>query len=154
MANMESAQLFSYEDLVEGLKRERTYLITPEVYEGFLRLFGDCSPLHVDAAYAKTCGFSDTLMHGAILNGFISHFIGMVFPGGRSLELSVDIRFLQPSYLGDTLRLQGKIAQKLDLHQVIVLHLTFVNQTSGATVATGRVQVKLMSTSPSNGYEP
>jgi 3-hydroxybutyryl-CoA dehydratase len=141
---MESQQFFTYSDLSEGMVRERDYVITPAVYEGFLSIFGDRSPLHADSAYAKRCGFTDILMHGAILNGFISNFVGMVFPGGRSLELSVDIRFVKPTYLGDKLRLQGKIAQKLDAHQVIVLHLTFLNQTSGIAVATGRVQVKMM----------
>lgn len=126
------------------MSRERDYVITQLVYENFLALFGDRSPLHVDSAYAQQCGFRDTLMHGAILNGFISNFVGMVFPGGKSLELSVDIRFLLPSFLGDTLRLRGEIAQKLDSRDVVVLHLTFVNQSHDATVATARVQIKMM----------
>ncbi len=142
---MEPSQLISYNDLTEGMTQERDYVITPEVYEDFMRVFGDRSPLHVDADYAKVCGFVGPLMHGAILNGFISNFIGMVFPGGRSLELSVDIRFSQPVYLGDTVRLQGKVAQKLDAQRVVVLHLTFLNQTRGGTAANGRVQVKMMS---------
>jgi acyl dehydratase len=127
---------------------ERDYVITQEVYEDFLRVFGDCSPLHVETDYARACGFDGILMHGAILNGFISNFIGMVFPGGKSLELSVDIRYQQPVYLGDTLRLQGKIAQKLDVQHVIVLHLSFLNQTRGGTAATARVQVKMMAAEP------
>ena len=142
---MKTTQPISYDDLTEGMVRERDYAITLEVYEDFLRLFGDRSPLHVDTAYAQACGFAGPLMHGAVLNGFISNFIGMVFPGGKSLELSVDIRFSQPVYLGDTVRLQGKVAQKLDAQQVVVLHLTFLNQTRGGTAACGRVQVKMMS---------
>ena len=145
---MKSPQYYSYETLVEGISRERDYEITLEVYEGFLRLFGDCSPLHVDADYAKICDFTDILMHGAILNGFISNFVGMVYPGGKSLELSVDIRYLKPAYLGDTLRLVGKITQKLDVQQVVVLHITFLNQTRGGTTANGRVQVKMMAPEP------
>ena len=141
---MEQVKLNYYHEVAEGMADERDYVITPAVYEDFLRIFGDRSPLHVDAGYAKTCGFDSFLMHGAILNGFISNFVGMVFPGGRSLELSVDIRYSQPCYLGDTLRLHGKIVQKLDLHQVVVLHLTFLNQTRGGTAATGRVQIKMM----------
>ena len=133
-----------YSDLEVGMTREKDYVISRAIYEGFLGLFGDASPLHVGDAYAVKCGFKGCLMHGAILNGFVSNFIGMVFPGNKSLELSVDIRFQNPCYLGDTIRLEGKIAQKLEAHNVTVLHLTFHNRTSGDIAATARVQVKMM----------
>lgn len=133
-----------YSDLEVGMTREKDYVISRVIYEGFLGLFGDASPLHVGDAYAVKCGFKGCLMHGAILNGLVSNFIGMVFPGNKSLELSVDIRFQNPCYLGDTIRLEGKIAQKLEAHNVAVLHLTFHNRTSGDIAATARVQVKMM----------
>jgi 3-hydroxybutyryl-CoA dehydratase len=143
MHTVESAQVIAYRDLAEGMMREQTYVVTPEVHKNFLRTFDDRSPIHVDADYAKSCGFAGTVMHGAILTGFVSHFVGMVFPGANSLLLSVRLRFSRPSYLGDTLRLRAKITQKLDVEQVIVLQVTVLNQTRGVTAATGRVQVKV-----------
>jgi acyl dehydratase len=140
---MGSAQCISYRDLAEGMVRERQYVLTHTVYENFLCTFEDRSPIHVDADYARACGFADTVMHGAILNGFASHFVGMVFPGANSLLLSMELHFSQPSYLGDTLLLHAKVSQKLDARQVIVLHIAFHNQTRGLTAATGRAQVKV-----------
>jgi 3-hydroxybutyryl-CoA dehydratase len=140
---MESTQFISYRDLAEGMVCERNYVVTPTVYENFLCTFDDRSPIHVDADYARACGFAAMVMHGAILNGFASHFVGMVFPGANSLLLSMELRFKQPSYLGDTLLLHAKVAQKLDAQQVVVLHITFLNQMRGLTTATGRVQVKV-----------
>ena len=143
---MEPAQSLSYEELSEGMTRERVYRITPEVYEHFLKAFDDRSPIHVDAAHARAHGFAGPVMHGTILAGFLSHFVGMVFPGANSLLLSVDLRFSQPSYLGDTLRLQAKVAQKLETQRVVVLHIAFLNETRGAAAASGRVQVKVRET--------
>jgi acyl dehydratase len=140
---MNSARLIFYRELTEGQEQEHDYVITPSVYDNFLRAFDDRSPIHVDADHARAAGFAGQVMHGAILNGFVSHFVGMIFPGANSLLLSVDLRFSQPSYLGDALRLQAKVAQKLDAHQVVVLHVAFLNQTRGGTAATGRVQVKV-----------
>jgi acyl dehydratase len=140
---MESARVISYRDVAEGTSCERDYAITPRVYQGFLETFDDRSPIHVDAEYARARGFADSVMHGAILNGFVSHFVGMVFPGATGLLLSVELRFAQPSYLGDTLKLRAKVAQKVDAQQVLVLHVTFINQTRSVTAATGRLQVKL-----------
>lgn len=140
---METAQSIAYSDLAEGMACERDYVVTPAVYRNFLLAFDDRSPIHVDADYARARGFADKVMHAAILNGFVSHFIGMVFPGANSMLLSVELRFSGPSYLGDVLRLRAKIAQKADVQQVVVLHVAFLNQTRGGTVATGRAQVKL-----------
>jgi len=140
---MESAQVISYRDVTEGMTRVRDYVVTPVVYEGFLRAFDDRSPIHVDAEYARARGFAEPVMHGAILNGFISHFVGMVFPGANSVLLATELRFSQPSYLGDSLKLTAKVAQKLDAKQVVVLHVTFVNETRGLMAATGRLQVRV-----------
>jgi acyl dehydratase len=140
---MRPADSIRYADLAVGTSREQVYVIGESVYEAFLQAFDDRSPIHVDASFARAHGFSDVVMHGAILNGFVSHFVGMVMPGASSLLLSVELRFLQPSYLGDTLRLEAKIAQKLDTQHVVVLHLTFVNETRSVTAATGRAQVKV-----------
>ena len=145
-SSMDPARLNYYHDLAEGLTCGQDYVITPVVYENFLRAFDDRSPIHVDAAYAQGLGFAGPVMHGGILNGFLSHFVGMVLPGANSLLLSVELRFLRPSYLGDTLRLQAKIAQKVDAQEVVVLHVTFINQTRSCTVATGRVQAKVRGT--------
>jgi acyl dehydratase len=146
MESPESPRFLSYGDLAEGMASERTYIISPAVYQSFLSAFGDRSPIHVDPEYARARGFAGTVMHGAILSGFVSHFIGMVFPGANSLILSTELRFSQPSYLGDTLLLRGTVAQKVDAQEVALLHMTLFNQTRGLMAATGRVQVRVRGT--------
>jgi 3-hydroxybutyryl-CoA dehydratase len=133
----------TFDQLDVGMARENDYAITLGVYEDFLRTFGDRSPIHTDAGHAKAHGFDGLVMHGAILNGFLSNFVGMVFPGRNTLELSVELRYLKPCYLGDTLRLQGKIAQKLAASSVVVLHVEYRNLTQGVLAANGRVQVRI-----------
>jgi 3-hydroxybutyryl-CoA dehydratase len=134
---------YCYEDIAVGLKIEHGYAIRPEVYEAFLEAFHDFSPVHVDQNYARTAGFAGRVMHGAQLNGFLSHFVGMIFPGRRSLLLAVDLRYLQPSYLGDELQLTAGVTQKLDVKKVIILDLVFQNLTQKTIAARGRAQVML-----------
>ncbi len=140
---MTDANTITYAGISEGDERTHEYAITREVYEHFLGAFDDRSPVHVDSNHARARGFEGCVMHGAILNGFVSHFVGMVFPGAHSLLLSADLRYLRPSYLGDRLVLRAKVAQKLDAHQTVVLHVTIQNETQGVPVASGKVQVKL-----------
>ncbi len=132
---------FTFEDLVSGESFRQTYTISDDIYQRFLNLFGDASPLHVDDGVAVRCGFSGKLMHGAILNGFISNFVGMNFPGKRTLELGVEIRFLKPTYVGDVLELEATVKERLESRRVVVLH--FVFRRDATAVARGIVSVML-----------
>jgi acyl dehydratase len=138
-----TAQDVAYEAIDEGAVVSYDYAITEEVYTRFLAAFDDRSPVHVDDAYAAARGFESRVMHGAILNGFVSHFVGMRFPGRRSLLLSVDLRYGSPSHLGDELTLHAEVTQKVDAQRVVVLTLRFENRTRGSRAATGRVQVRM-----------
>ena len=82
-------------------------------------------------------------MHGAILNGFVSALIGVHFPGRRALLLSVDLRYANPSYLSDALRIDATVAQKIESQRVIVLNLRIHNVTQDVVAATGRAQIKV-----------
>lgn len=138
-----SLRTFHYRDIVLGMKAAHDYTITPEVYEHFLAAFRDHNPMHVDENFARSRGFAGRVMHGSILNGFISHFVGMHFPGRFGLLLSVDLRFLNPSYLGETIRLEAVVSQKMDVRTVLVLDVTLTNVTRGGLAARGRIQVML-----------
>jgi acyl dehydratase len=132
-----------YEEIALETSESWEYIISPEVYDHFLRAFDDRSPIHVDGKYAESCGYPGPVMHGSILNGFLSHFVGMYFPGRFSLLLSADIRFAQPSYLGDTIRLEARVSQKLDVSRVVILDVNFQNITRDYLAARGRIQVML-----------
>jgi acyl dehydratase len=128
---------FTFEDLAEGVEFRQEYRITEEVYRKFLDLFGDASPLHVSDQTAISCGFAGKLMHGAILNGFISNFVGMNFPGKRTLELGVEISFVKPTYCGDVLTLHAVVRERLEARRVVVLQFRFLRD--NVIVAKGRI---------------
>lgn|SRR5882757_1883768 len=132
---------YTFEDLVLGTRFSKQYTISEDVYQRFLDLFGDASPLHVDDEVAKSCGFSAKLMHGAILNGFISNFVGMNFPGKRTLELGVEIHFVKPTYVGDMVELEAVVKERLESKKVVVLQFRFRRETT--MVANGRVSIMM-----------
>jgi acyl dehydratase len=134
---------FHYHEIVMGMTAAHDYVIAPEIYEQFLAAFKDYSPLHVDEDFAKARGFPGKVMHGSLLNGFISHFVGMHFPGRFSLLLSVDLRFANPSYLGDAIRLASVVSQKMDARRIVVLDATLSNTTRDYLAARARIQVMI-----------
>jgi 3-hydroxybutyryl-CoA dehydratase len=141
---MEAANV-PFDALREGSESATDYVITDAVMAHFLAAFDDRSPIHVDPAAAAKAGFAGPVAHGAILNGFLSHFVGMVLPGAGAVLLSTEIRHLHPSYCGDRLRLTVTVAQKVETQRAVVLHFRFTNLTRGMVVASGRAQVRVQS---------
>ncbi len=130
-----------FHEIIVGMSASRDYAITAGVYEHFLAAFQDYSPLHLDEEFARARGFSGKVMHGSLLNGFVSNFVGMYFPGKFSLLLSVDLRYANPSYLGDVITIDAVVSQKMDVQKVVVLDITLTNNTRHSLAARGRVQV-------------
>jgi 3-hydroxybutyryl-CoA dehydratase len=133
--------MISFESIREGHKASHRYTITDQVYQSFLDAFEDRNPLHVDEAAAVAQGFRTRVMHGAILSGFLSHFVGMRLPGENALILSTDIRFLKPNYPNDCIAIEAVVSQKAESQRVLVLDVTFQNETQSLVTARGRVQV-------------
>ena len=130
-----------FSDIRLGQRKSRRYILTKQVYEDFLSAFGDVSPLHVDDGFARKKGFKSKLMHGAILNGFTSHFIGTCFPGKYALLQSVSIQYRSPVYLGDTLLLNSKVEHRSNATKTLLLDLSWFRAGSKRLIATAKVQV-------------
>jgi acyl dehydratase len=139
----EPSRTIRFENICEGTKESRIYPITNEVYDHLLAGFGDRSPIHVEPEFARSFGFLGPVMHGAILNGFLSHFVGMHFPGRLGLLLTVDLRYSQPNYLNDAIQLDAVVTQKTESTRAITMDVKFQNLTRNWLAARGRVQVLL-----------
>jgi acyl dehydratase len=133
-----------YEAIAEGQTQRSSYLISEPIYKVFLELFEDTNPLHHDCEYAKAGGFEQPVMHGAILNGFLSNFVGMEFPGSGSLILSVHINYLKPTFIGDTIEIEAKVTHKLDSRRVIEMSVAFTSTNREIVVARAKVNVALI----------
>ena len=133
----------SIQTMREGLGASRAYTISQEVYDAFRTASADENPLHTDDAYARAMGFPEKVMHGMILGCFISHFVGMHFPGGRVVLHSVDTQFKSPSHLHDTIRIDARVTQVGEALGVAVISLVLTNETRGRVAAKARVQVGL-----------
>ncbi|MGK0619149.1 MaoC family dehydratase [Meiothermus cerbereus] len=69
----------------------------------FIGAVGDTNPLHVDAEYARKSRFGARIAQGVLVAGLISTAIGTKLPGPGAIYLGQSLRFLKPTYLGDTI---------------------------------------------------
>lgn len=145
MSSKTSVKTIRFKDVRAGQAGSRRYVLTEAVYEGFLGAFGDVSPIHMDDTFARKRKFKSKVMHGAILNGFVSHFIGVCFPGKYALLQSVNMQYRSPVFLNDTVTLQYKVEHKSEATKTLSLGLRFMRKDSKQVVATGKAQVGVMS---------
>lgn len=137
----------TFKELAEQSQHiEVNYKVTPEVYYSFQRMSNDYNPLHTDEAFAKKKGFPGCVMYGNILNGWVSHFVGMALPSRDVMIQSQDIQFRKPVYLYDEILLKSEIETISDAVEIINYKLKFyrIDLEKPQLVATGHVQIGVL----------
>ncbi len=122
---------------------EDVFIVKKETHEGFIDVFKDNNPLHTDQGFAREKGFVDVVMHGNILNGFLSFFIGERLPTKDVIIHSQEIQFKNPVYLNDELQFNAQIIGVYESVNAIEFKYSFKNKDS-KTVAKGKIQIGLI----------
>ncbi len=117
--------------------------VSMDIYLKFIDLFHDKNPLHIDPVYAKQKGFSEVVMFGNILNGFLSFFIGECLPIKNVIIHHQQIKYIAPFYLLDMLTLEVKVMDVYESVNVVEFKFKFTNQKS-ALIAKGSIQIGLL----------
>lgn len=109
----------------------------------FVGAVGDTNPLHVDAAYAAQSRFGQRIAHGLLVAGLISTVIGTKLPGIGAIYLGQTLRFLKPTFLGDTVTATAvlkEIRPRAKGGYILTLE-TFCENQRGERVIEGEAQV-------------
>ena len=120
-----------------------TFITNSSIYEGFKTTFGDHNPLHTDADFAVKKGFKAIVMHGNILGGYLSYFIGEELPDKNVIILSQEIKYLLPVYLDDELTLHATVDHVSEAVKVIEFIFNFKNQHL-QKIAKGKITIGLI----------
>lgn len=126
-----------------GDRFEHSFTVTERVYDGFVEIFEDKNPLHMDDSYAESRGFKSRVMHGNILCGFVSFMAGVCLPEKNIILISQEINFKKPVYMNDKLTLTFEVLNFSEAVNVADISFVFINE-SNKKAATGKVQIKLL----------
>jgi len=124
----------------KGDKFSHNFVVSDYVYRGFVCLFNDKNPLHTDKAFAQQKGFKAEVMHGNILNGFLSYFIGECLPIKNVIIHSQEIKYYNPVYLNDSLVFCAEVSDVFESVNAIEFKFYFEN-TDKVKVAKGKIQI-------------
>lgn len=75
----------------------------------FVALTGDCNPIHLMCP--------KNIVHGALLNGFVSSVLGTKLPGPGTIVVEQILKFPNPCYVGDTIEIEVQIVSSRKIIQ-------------------------------------
>jgi 3-hydroxybutyryl-CoA dehydratase len=127
----------------KGDKFEIDFIITNQVYDLFVSTFNDKNPLHISDEFAKQNGFKSKVMHGNILNGFVSYFVGECLPIKNVIIQTQEIKYFKPSYLNDNLKYEAEICDVFDSVNSIEIKFVFKN-VEKQKVASGKINIGIL----------
>ena len=127
----------------KGDSFSQSFVVDEEIYKGFINLFKDKNPLHTDDSFAKMKGFKGEVMHGNILNGFISYFIGECLPDKNVIIQLQEIKYYLPVYLNEKLSFHAEIIDIYESVNTIEFKYYFEN-VSHKKVAKGKIQIGII----------
>lgn len=116
-----------------------TKTITEHDVFAFADASGDFNPLHIDEEYARRSVFGRRVAHGILTAGIISTVLGSEIPGVGTIFVQLEIRFLKPVFIGDTVTARAVVMEIINPQRVRMM-VACTNQ-SGEDVAIGNAVV-------------
>ena len=104
----------TYDSMQVGDTFEWSRSVSADDVRAFADVSGDDNPLHLDPDYAATTPFGEPIVHGAFLLGIVSKVLGRDYPGPGSVAVSLSAKFLRPVPVGSEIRLEVKVAEKVE----------------------------------------
>ena len=119
-----------------GQKARRSKTVTARDVELYAEITGDRNPLHFDAAFAAGTRFGGLVAQGGITSGMLNALVAMDLPGPGTVFMSQTLKYLAPTYLGDTLTAEVEVLSVKPDKPVCQLKATVTNQ-DGTVVLEG-----------------
>ena len=119
-----------------GQRARRTKTVSARDVELYAEMTGDRNPLHFDADFAGRTRFGRLVAQGGITAGMLNALVAMDLPGPGTVFMSQSLRYLAPTYLGDTLTAEIEVLAVKPDKPVCQLKATITNQ-DGTVVLEG-----------------
>jgi 3-hydroxybutyryl-CoA dehydratase len=96
--------------------------ITKEDVQKFAEVTEDFCPIHLDEEFAKTTKFGKPISHGLLVSNLLSTIMGMKMPGAGTIFLEQNVKFLLPTYPGDTITAELEIVDFLEKKNCYIVY--------------------------------
>ncbi|WP_373186731.1 MaoC/PaaZ C-terminal domain-containing protein [Halopseudomonas sp.] len=115
----------TYDELNTGDTASVTHLVTERDLSLFAAVSGDVNPVHLDEAFAAATPFKGRIAHGMFSGALISAAIACELPGPGTIYIGQEMSFMRPVRLGDEVRVELEILEKLPKNRVKIATRVF-----------------------------
>jgi acyl dehydratase len=119
-----------------GHRARRSKTVTARDVELYAEITEDRNPLHFDPEFAARTRFGRLVAQGGITSGMLNALVAMDLPGPGTVFMSQTLRYLAPTYVGDTLTAEVEVLAVKPDKPVCQLKATITNQ-DGTVVLEG-----------------
>ncbi len=111
-----------------GQRARRAMMVTAREVELYAQITGDRNRLHFDADFAARTRFGRLVAQGGVASGMLNALVAMDLPGPGTVFMSQALKYLAPTYLGDTLTAEVEVLSLKPDKPVCQLRAVVVNQ--------------------------
>jgi acyl dehydratase len=115
----------TYEELNLGDIASVSHLVSERDLILFAEVSGDVNPVHLDEDFAAATSFKGRIAHGMFTGALISAAIACELPGPGTIYIGQEISFLRPVRLGDEIRVELEVIDKLPKNRVKIATRVF-----------------------------
>ncbi|MGC9323499.1 MAG: MaoC family dehydratase [Desulfomonilia bacterium] len=130
-----------FEDLALGESSWFEKTITDADIFAFCGICGDFNPLHVSETFAQATRFNTRIAHGMLSASLIDPTLTEIV-GAGGIHVSQSIIFTAPVKVGDTIRVESTITEKIPEKRGLKIESVLTNQ-DGTIVITGTASVRV-----------
>ena len=132
---------YKFLEIEVGLEASFEVEVDKSMMDKFLEISNDINPLHIDNNYARKKGFPERVVYGLLTSSFYSTLVGVYLPGKYCILQGIDIQFSNPVYIGDALKICGKVTYINKSYKQVEIKSFITNQNnkrvSKATIKIG-----------------
>jgi acyl dehydratase len=103
-----------FTEIQVGDSAEFEVIIDEQKHVAFAHLISDFSPIHTSEAFSSETRFKKPIGYAFLLTAYLSRLYGEYLPGGSSICIKQEAKFMKPYYPGDTLRIRGEVIHKVE----------------------------------------
>ncbi|MFW2501784.1 MaoC family dehydratase [Clostridium diolis] len=89
---------------------------------------GDLNPAHINQVESEKTMFQGRIAHGMLTAGLVSAVLGMQLPGPGSIYLRQELKFTAPVKIGDTIKAEVEVIERIEDKNRIKLSTICTNQ--------------------------
>jgi 3-hydroxybutyryl-CoA dehydratase len=118
----------SIDEIRLGDKAELEKTISEADVYLYAGITGDFNPAHVNQIEAEKTMFKGRIAHGMLSAGLISAVLGTQLPGPGTIYLNQELKFLAPVRIGDTIKAEVEVMDRIVEKNRIKLRTCCYNQ--------------------------